>query len=360
MKKYGIVGLPNVGKSTLFNALTNSLSAAAENYPFCTIEPNIAVVSVPDERLHRLAKIAGSQKIISTHVEFVDIAGLVKGASKGEGLGNKFLSHIREVDCIIYVLRCFHDENVTHVEGRVNPIEDLQILRMEFMLADIESLEKRIPKLTKMARQDKEAVAILKVAESLIQTLSAGNPVSSIMNEENSAIINSFQLLSSKKELYVCNVNESECVSGNDFSRQFNEFVNNTSIVLSAKIEQDIANMTDEEEKKWFMEQYGIKDSGLNKLIRLAYDTLDLITFFTIGPKEARAWSIENGINAPKAAGCIHTDFEKGFIRAEVIGYEDYISYASEAEIKAAGKSRLEGRDYIMKDGDVVHFRFNV
>ncbi len=359
-KKYGIVGLPNVGKSTLFNALTNSLTAAAENYPFCTIEPNIATVSVIDERLGILAKIAGSQKILYTHIEFVDIAGLVKGASKGEGLGNQFLAHIREVDCIIYMLRCFHDENVTHVEGRVNPIEDAQIIKMELMLADIQSLENRIPKLTKMARQDKEAAVTLKIAEDLIKTLSMGNPASSIMNNENSAIINSFQLLSSKKEIYVCNVGESECSSGNDISRQFSNFINDSCIVLSAKIEQEIANMQDEEEKRWFMEQCGIKESGLNKLTKRAYDMLDLITFFTIGPKEARAWSIPNGTSAPKAAGCIHTDFEKGFIRAEVISYEDYIKYASEAEIKAAGKARLEGRDYIMKDGDVVHFRFNV
>ncbi len=359
-KKYGIVGLPNVGKSTLFNALTNSLSAAAENYPFCTIEPNVATVAVPDERIRKLADIAGSKKLIPVYVEFIDIAGLVKGASKGEGLGNQFLSHIREVDCIIYVLRCFQDENVTHVEGRVDPMEDSNIIKIELMLADIQSLQNRIPKLEKKARQDKESADILKLANELLAVLSSGSPASSIMNSENKALIDSFQLLTSKKEIYVCNVNEDECSSGNQLSRLVTNSVKEECITLSAKIEQDIANIADAGEQKWFMEQCGISESGLNKLIRTAYSTLDLITFFTVGPQEAHAWSIQNGVYAPAAAGCIHTDFEKGFIRAEVIGYEDYISHNGESAAKAAGKARLEGREYIVVDGDIIHFRFNI
>lgn len=361
--KCGIVGLPNVGKSTLFNALTQTISAQAANYPFCTIEPNFGIVPVPDERVEKLAKIAGSAKLIPTQIEIVDIAGLVKGASKGEGLGNKFLAHIREVDAIIHLLRCFDDGNITHVEDNVSPLRDAEIIETELVLADLESIEKRIPAIEKKVKTgDKESVELLPIAKLLLKCLSDGNPARSIIDEDNATLIKNMNLITSKPILYVCNVNEEDAAVGNAYSEIITKKANDEKapiIIISAKIEEEMSGL-DEEDKIEFLKDLGLNETGLAKIIRTGYGILNLDTFFTIGPKEAHAWTIRRGSLAPKAAGVIHTDFEKGFIRAETISYEDYIQYNGEQGAKEAGKLRLEGKDYVIQDGDVLHFRFNV
>ena len=360
----GIVGLPNVGKSTLFNAITKA-GALAANYPFATIDPNVGIVEVPDTRLTELEKIVNPKKTIPTTFEFTDIAGIVKGASKGEGLGNKFLSHIREVDAICQVVRAFDDENVTHVAGRVNPIDDIEVINMELVLADLESVEKRLPRLEKLAKQkDKTAVNEVRILTQIKEVLENGQPVRSIdFNEEDQKYVNQAQLLTAKKMLYIANVGEDEI---NDVDnekvktiREYAEQEGSEVIVISAKIEEEIATL-DDEDKEMFLEDLGIEEPGLNILIRKAYELLGLATYFTAGVQEVRAWTFKEGMTAPQCAGIIHTDFERGFIRAEVTSYDDYVAYNGEQGAKEAGKMRLEGKEYIMKDGDVVHFRFNV
>jgi GTP-binding protein YchF len=360
--KCGIVGLPNVGKSTLFNALTQTAAAEAANYPFCTIEPNVGEVGVPDERLEKLAAIAKSGQIIPTRLTFVDIAGLVRGASKGEGLGNKFLSHIREVDAVAYVLRCFEDSDITHVENRIDPLADAEVVETELMLADMESLEKRIATIEKKAKSgDKEAKAQLAVMEKALSPLREGKParVANITPEERPAFV-ALQLLTSKPVLYVCNVEEASAASGNAHSAKVEAKARAEGaacVVISAKIESEFAGLPPEDRAE-FLAEMGLAEPGLNRLIRAGYQLLDLVTYFTIGPKEARAWTITRGTKAPQAAGVIHTDFEKGFIRAETIAYEDYVASGGEVGAKEAGKMRLEGKDYVVKDGDIMHFRF--
>jgi GTP-binding protein YchF len=361
----GIVGLPNVGKSTLFNALTETACAEAQNYPFCTIEPNVGKVCVRDERLDKLAEIARSEKVIETQLEFVDIAGLVRGASKGEGLGNQFLSHIREVDAIVSVVRCFEDSNVTHVEGEIDPIRDIELINTELVLADLESLEKRLPNLEKKARSgDKEIKAQVELIKKVLPMLGDGLPARFVeISGDDADMFRQLQLVTSKPVFYVCNVGEDEVVDGNEFSRRVEEFAKKEgakTVNISAKIEAEIAGLESEEEKAEFLETIGLSETGLDKIIRTGYGLLDLITYFTAGPKESRAWTISRGCRAPQAAGVIHTDFEKGFIRAEVISYADYVECGGEEGAKNAGKLRLEGKDYIIKDGDVCHFRFNV
>ena len=357
--KCGIIGLPNVGKSTLFNALTESMAAEAANYPFCTIEPNTGIVSVPDERLVKLAKNAGSAKIIPAFIEFVDIAGLVKGASKGEGLGNKFLSHIREVDAIIHVLRCFEDEDITHVHGKVNPIYDAEIVEAELIIADLESVEKRLVISEKKIKSgDKTIVETIDLLKDCKIVLEQGNPVRTLSNKHSKQALASLQLITSKPILYVCNVLESEAIEGNNFSMQIEEKAN--SVIISSKIEAEISTLERHDEKQDFLESLGLTETGLSKIIKSSYALLDLKSFFTIGPKEAHAWTFENGVIAPQAAGIIHTDFEKGFIRAEVINCTELLAIGSEVKAKERGKLRVEGKEYIMQDGDVVHFRFNV
>ncbi|MBI1385650.1 MAG: redox-regulated ATPase YchF [Rhizobiales bacterium] len=364
--KCGIVGLPNVGKSTLFNALTQTAAAEAANYPFCTIEPNIGDVPVPDARLERLAAIAHSAQIIPTRLTFVDIAGLVKGASKGEGLGNQFLANIREVDAIAYVLRCFVDEDVTHVEGRIDPIADAEIVETELMLADLESLERRRPALEKRAkatdRAGKEAKEALALIDRVLPVLADGRPARSldVANEEEAAF-RQLQLLTAKPVLYVCNVEEAAAATGNAMSDAVAERARAEGagcVVISARIEAEVAGLSPEERDEYLAE-LGLAEPGLNRLIRTGYELLGLVTYFTVGPKEARAWTITKGTTAPKAAGVIHTDFEKGFIRAETIAYDVYVSLGGEQAAKEAGKMRLEGKDYVVADGDVMHFRFN-
>lgn len=360
----GIVGLPNVGKSTLFNAITKA-GALAANYPFATIDPNVGIVEVPDSRLNVLTDMVQPKKTIPTTFEFTDIAGIVKGASKGEGLGNKFLSHIREVDAICQVVRAFDDDNVTHVSGRVNPIEDIEVINMELVLADLESVEKRLPKVEKMARQkDKDAVNEVRILTTIKEALEEGKPVRSIeFNDEDQKFVNQAQLLTSKDMLYIANVGEDEINDDeNDKVKAIREYAENEDsevIVISAKIEEEIA-VLDEDDKAMFLEDLGIEEPGLNRLIRTTYDLLGLATYFTAGVEEVRAWTFTKGMTAPQCAGIIHTDFERGFIRAEVTSYDDYVEYNGEHGAKEAGKQRLEGKDYIMKDGDVVHFRFNV
>ena len=360
----GIVGLPNVGKSTLFNALTKTAAAEAANYPFCTIEPNTGRVSVPDERLNQLALLAKSIQILPTQLEFVDIAGLVKGAAQGEGLGNKFLANIREVDAIAHVLRCFSNEDITHVEGDINPVRDVEIVETELMLADIETLEKKMANLTKKARGgDKEALKEITLSEKIFQTLSDGNPARTASLTEDEIIkMKSMQLLTAKPVLYVCNVAEDEVVSGNAFSQSIidkAEVENCTAVIVSAAIEAEIASLPEEEAGE-FLSELGLEEAGLDRMIKAGYSLLDLTTFFTAGPKEARAWTVKTGAKAPEAAGVIHTDFQRGFIRAETIAYNDYIEHGGEAGCKDSGKFRIEGADYLVKDGDVFHFRFNV
>jgi GTP-binding protein YchF len=360
--KLGIVGLPNVGKSTLFNALTQTAAAEAANYPFCTIEPNVGEVGVPDPRLDTLAKIAGSAQIIPTRLTFVDIAGLVRGASKGEGLGNKFLSHIREVDAVAYVLRCFEDDDITHVENRVDPLADADVVETELMLADLESLEKRIGPIEKKAKAgDKDSKAQFALMEKILLPLREGKPArtASITTEELPAF-RALQLLTAKPVVYVCNVEESSAASGNAYSKKVEERAKTegaVSVVISAKIEAEFAGLPDADRTE-FLASMGLDEPGLNRLIRAGYSLLDLVTYFTVGPKEARAWTITRGTKAPQAAGVIHTDFEKGFIRSETIAYDDYVAGNGEAGAKEAGKMRLEGKEYVVKDGDVLHFRF--
>jgi len=361
--KCGIVGLPNVGKSTLFNALTQTSAAQAANYPFCTIEPNVGDVGVPDERLEKLAAIAGSGQIIPTRLTFVDIAGLVKGASKGEGLGNQFLANIRETDAIAHVVRCFEDGDITHVEGRIDPIADLEIIETELMLADLESLEKRVPNLEKRARQDKDAANTLRLCKIALEQLNNGRPARAAeISKEDYKAWHMLQLLTSLPALYVCNVDEGSAHDGNRFSDLVAERAkrdNAKSVVISAQIESEIA-LLDPAERAEFLETLGLEEPGLNRLIREAYALLGLQSYFTVGPKEARAWTIPVGTTAPQAAGVIHNDFEKGFIRAETIAFDDFIALGGEHGAKEAGKMRSEGKEYVVKDGDVMHFRFNV
>lgn len=360
----GIVGLPNVGKSTLFNAITKA-GALAANYPFATIDPNVGIVEVPDSRLLKLEEMVQPKKTIPTTFEFTDIAGIVKGASKGEGLGNKFLSHIREVDAICQVVRAFDDENVTHVSGRVNPLDDIEVINMELVLADLESVEKRLPKIEKMARQkDKTAEMELRILSKIKETLEEGKPVRSIeFNDEDQKWVNQAQLLTSKKMLYIANVGEDEIGDEeNDKVKAIRDYAaqeDSEVIVISAKIEEEIATL-DDEDKEMFLEELGIEEPGLDRLIRTTYDLLGLSTYFTAGVQEVRAWTFVQGMTAPQCAGIIHTDFERGFIRAEVTSYSDYVEHGGENGAKEAGRQRLEGKDYIMQDGDIVHFRFNV
>ncbi|ATN03689.1 redox-regulated ATPase YchF [Staphylococcus capitis] len=360
----GIVGLPNVGKSTLFNAITKA-GALAANYPFATIDPNVGIVEVPDSRLFKLEEMVQPKKTIPTTFEFTDIAGIVKGASKGEGLGNKFLSHIREVDAICQVVRAFDDENVTHVSGRVNPLDDIEVINMELVLADLESVDKRLPKIEKMARQkDKTAEMELRILTRIKEALEDGKPVRSIdFNEDDQKWVNQAQLLTSKKMLYIANVGEDEIGDEDNDKvkaiREYAEKEDSEVIVISAKIEEEIATL-DDEDKEMFLEDLGIEEPGLDRLIRTTYDLLGLSTYFTAGVQEVRAWTFRQGMTAPQCAGIIHTDFERGFIRAEVTSYEDYVEHGGENGAKEAGKQRLEGKEYIMKDGDIVHFRFNV
>jgi ribosome-binding ATPase len=360
--KCGIVGLPNVGKSTLFNALTQSASAEAANYPFCTIEPNVGEVPVPDNRLDRVAVIAKSAQVIPARLTFVDIAGLVKGASKGEGLGNQFLANIREVDAIAHVLRCFDDGDVTHVEGRTDPLADAEIVETELMLADLDSLERRRPALEKKAKgQDKEARAVLPVIDAALAVLTEGKParIADIAPEQRS-MFKQLQLLTAKPVLYVCNVDETAAGSGNAYSRLVEAKAARegaAAVVISAKIEAELAQLA-AEERADYLQSLDLAEPGLNRLIRAGYRLLGLATYFTAGPKEARAWTIRTGTLAPAAAGVIHSDFEKGFIRVETISFEDFIRHGGETGAKEAGKMRLEGKEYLVHDGDVMHFRF--
>lgn len=361
--KCGIVGLPNVGKSTLFNALTRTAAAQAANYPFCTIEPNVGDVAVPEPRLAELAAISKSKEIIPARMQFVDIAGLVKGASKGEGLGNQFLHNIREVDAVVYVLRCFEDDDITHVSGQVDPIADFEIVETELMLADLESLEKRRPNVEKKAKgQDKEAKAALVLIDRALAALRDGRPARTVeISPEEDKAWRGLQLLTSKPVLFVANVDEASAATGNDFSRRVEEKAAEegaVAVVISAKIESELAQLEDAEQAE-YLESLGLSEPGLNRLIRAGYDLLGLQTYFTVGPKEARAWTIRKGATAPQAAGVIHTDFERGFIRAETIAYDDYIACNGEVGAREAGKMRLEGKEYVVRDGDVMLFRFN-
>jgi GTP-binding protein YchF len=359
----GIVGLPNVGKSTLFNALTATAAAQAANYPFCTIEPNVGRVAVPDPRLGALAEIGKSARIVPTSLEFVDIAGLVRGASRGEGLGNKFLGNIREVDAIIHVLRCFVDPDVTHVEGSIDPIRDAETIETELMLADLDSLEKRIVPLQKKARgNDREAAAQVALMEPLIAALQAGRPARTAVPKGEELAASRLQLMTTKPVLYVCNVEEASAATGNAYSARVADLARAEGaacVVVSAAIEAEVSTLP-EADRAEFLEGLGLSDSGLDRVIRAGYGLLGLVTYFTCGPKETRAWTIVRGTKAPQAAAVIHNDFERGFIACETIAYEDYVALRGEAGAKEAGKMRVEGRDYVVKDGDVLLFRFNV
>jgi GTP-binding protein YchF len=363
--KCGIVGLPNVGKSTLFNALTQTAAAQAANYPFCTIEPNVGEIAVPDPRMEKLCALAKSEQIIPTRITFVDIAGLVRGASKGEGLGNKFLATIREVDAIVHVVRCFEDSDITHVEGKIDPVADIETIETELMLADLDSLEKRVDALEKKAKGSGEDAKLAKEMLDLINRslalLREGKPARMVERKaEEEKLFHSLGLLTSAPVLYACNVEEAAAATGNEFSRRVEERAKQegaVAVVISAKIESEIATLP-QEERADYLEAVGLKETGLDRLIRAGYALLHLVTYFTVGPKETRAWTITQGTKAPQAAGVIHSDFEKGFIRAETIGYDDYIACGGEAGARDAGKMRLEGKDYVVADGDVMHFRF--
>jgi GTP-binding protein YchF len=363
--KAGIVGLPNVGKSTLFNCLSNAKAQSA-NFPFCTIEPNIGVVNVPDSRLERLESLVQPEKVVPATVEIVDIAGLVRGASKGEGLGNQFLSNIRETDAILHVLRCFDNDNIVHVDGSVNPLRDKETIDLELQLKDLETVEKRLEKVGRAARTgNKEAIKEQEVLQQVQDGLSAATSVRalSIADDDRLVYVKTMQLLTDKPVLYVCNVDESSAFSGNDYVEQVRKVAAAEQadvLVLAVSTEADINELDTYEERQLFLDDLGLTEPGAAKLIRAAYAMLNLHTYFTAGPKEVRAWTVLQGATAPQAAGVIHTDFEKGFIRAEVISYTDYDSYESEAKVKEAGKMRVEGKDYIVQDGDVMHFRFNV
>ncbi len=364
MLQCGIIGLPNVGKSTLFNALTQTSMAEAANYPFCTIEANVGRVSIPDERLTKLANLANSREIIKTQIEFVDIAGLVRGASRGEGLGNQFLSNIREVDCVANVVRCFEDEDVSHVEGGIDPIRDIELIQTELILADIENLEKRITNLAKKAHGDKSLVGQIDLMKQILEVLNRGEPAIKVnLEKDQEKFFKTLQLLTGKKQFFVCNVGEDDVLRGNKYTETVRDFCKENNFIytiISAKLEAEIANLDTEAEKQEFLAELGLGEKGLDKIIKIAYSLLGLISFFTVGPKEAHAWTVNKNALAPRAAGVIHTDFEKGFIRAETISYDDYIRYKGEEGCKTAGKLRLEGKDYIVKDGDIFHFRFNV
>jgi hypothetical protein len=361
----GIVGLPNVGKSTLFNALTKTAAAQAANYPFCTIEPNTGEVAVPDPRLARIAEVAHSKDIVPTRISFVDIAGLVRGASKGEGLGNQFLANIREVDAIVHVLRCFEDEDVTHVEGRIDPVADAQTIETELMLADLESLERRVEQTRKRATgKEKEAILILPIMEKALKLLQDGKPVRTMVPDlaaEDLRLLHMLNLLTSKPVLYVCNVDESEAATGNAHTEAVAAMAagqHAEAVIISAEIESQIAQLSPDEAAE-FLSELGLDEPGLDRLIRAGYTLLDLITFFTAGPKEARAWTVRRGAKAPRAAGVIHTDFERGFIRAQTIAYDDFVSLGGEVAAREAGKARDEGKEYVVHDGDVMLFKFN-
>ncbi len=362
----GIVGLPNVGKSTLFNCLSNAKAQSA-NFPFCTIEPNVGVITVPDDRLNKLAEIVKPNRIVPTTVEIVDIAGLVKGASQGEGLGNKFLANIRETDAILHVLRCFDDENITHVDGTIDPIRDKEIIETELQLKDLETVETRIKKVEKQARTggDKEALRAFNVYSKFKEALLQGKSARSVVfeNKDDEKTAKELYLLTRKPILYVCNVDEASAVNGNKYVeavREKAEEENAQILIVAAKIESEIAEFDTHQERQMFLEEMGLKESGVNRLIRAAYSLLNLETYFTAGVQEVRAWTYEKGWKAPQCAGVIHTDFEKGFIRAEVIKYDDYIQYGSETAVKEAGKLSIEGKEYVVQDGDIMHFRFNV
>jgi len=362
--KCGIIGLPNVGKSTLFNALTESNKAEAANYPFATIEPNVGRVAVPDKRLEILGKIGKSEKIIASYMDFVDIAGLVKGASKGEGLGNKFLGHIREVDAIAHVVRCFNDKNITHVSNIIDPLNDIEIINTEILLADIETLESKKNSLEKKSRQgDKEILNRISIIEKLINNLSVFNSLENGFLEEDNEFIKTLNLITIKPMLYICNVDEESAQNGNELSKKVSEYANknkHNSVIVSASIESQIAELENNEEKLEMIKEMGFSETTLTKVIKSGYNLLDLINYFTCGPKETRSWTINKNTFAPQAAGKIHTDFEKGFIRAETIAYNNFIEFNGESGCREAGKLRQEGKDYIVKDGDVMHFLFNV
>lgn len=364
--KCGIVGLPNVGKSTLFNALTKTAAAQAANYPFCTIEPNTGEVAVPDERLEKIAAIAASREIIPTRISFVDIAGLVRGASRGEGLGNQFLANIREVDAIVHVLRCFEDEDITHVEGQIDPVADADTIETELMLADLDSLERRVEKARKQVTgKDKAAAAMLPMMEAALALLQEGKPVRLLLDglaTEDLKILQGLNLLTSKPVLYVCNVDEGDAATGNAHTSAVEAMAKAQgagTVVISAAIEAEVAQLPDSEAGE-YLQAMGLEEAGLDRLIRAGYALLDLITFFTAGPKETRAWTVQRGARAPQAAGVIHTDFERGFIRAQTIGYDDYVRLGGEVPAREAGKARDEGKDYLVQDGDIMLFKFNV